>query len=55
MTLLRMLRGAQAGQPSPLGRIIAVLILVGLATGSAPVVIPALRWVVELVKDGDLP
>jgi hypothetical protein len=49
MVLLRMLRGAQAGQPSPLGRLIALLILIGLATGSAPVVIPAVRWIVDLL------
>ena len=29
MVLLRMLRGAQAGQPSPLARLVAVLILIG--------------------------
>jgi hypothetical protein len=49
MVLLRMLRGAQAGQPSPLARLVALLILIGLATGSAPVVIPALRWLVGLL------
>ena len=49
--ILRMLRSSteSGGGPSPLARLLALLLLVGLIGLSAPVLVPALRWVFELL------
>jgi hypothetical protein len=47
--VLRMLRGPRAGQPSPLGRLVALFVLVGLVALSAPVLIPVVRWLLALL------
>jgi hypothetical protein len=49
--ILRMLRRTtESGSgPSPLARLLALLLLIGLLGISAPVLIPVLRWVFELL------
>jgi hypothetical protein len=47
--MLRMLLGTEAGGHSPLARLIAVLLIVGLLGISVPVLIPVFRWVVNLL------
>jgi len=47
--MLRMLLGTEAGGTSPLTRLIAVLLICGLLGFSVPVLIPVLRWVVDLL------
>ena len=44
-----MLLGTASGGPSPLARLIAVLLIVGLLGISAPVMIPVFRWIVNLL------
>jgi hypothetical protein len=47
--MLRMLRGPEAGGHSPLTRLIAVVLIVGLLGFSVSILIPALRWVIGLL------
>jgi hypothetical protein len=47
--MLRMLLGTDTGGHSPLVRLIAVLLIVGLVGISAPVLIPVFRWIVALL------
>jgi hypothetical protein len=48
--ILRMLRGPKAdGGHSPLARLVALLLIVGLCGISAPVLIPVLNWVLGLL------
>lgn len=42
--LLRALRGDRTGEPSPLARLLAGLLVLGLLGVSAPVLLPLLRW-----------
>ena len=44
-----MLRDPVNGGPAPLARLIALVLLLGLLGLSAPVLIPVLRWVVNLL------
>lgn len=46
--LLRALREPRAGRPSPLARLLALLVVLGLLTVSAPVLIPVVRWLTTL-------
>ena len=46
--LLRALRGDRAGSPSPLARLLAVMLVLGLIGVTAPVLVPVVRWVVGL-------
>lgn len=49
--ILRMLRSSttSGNGPSPLARLLAVLVLIGMLGISAPVLIPVLRWIVNLL------
>ncbi len=49
--ILRMLRSTtESGTgPSPLARLLALLLLVGMLGFAAPVLIPVLRWVINLL------
>jgi hypothetical protein len=47
--MLRMLLGTDAGGHSPLARLVALLLVVGLLGLSAPALIPVFRWVVALL------
>jgi hypothetical protein len=47
--LLRLMRDPKSGGPAPLARVIALLLLLGLVGLSAPVLIPVLGWVVNLL------
>ena len=48
--LLRMMRDpGGTGRPAPLARLVAVLLVVGLVALTAPILIPAVRWVVDLL------
>jgi hypothetical protein len=47
--LLRMLHHTSDGRPSPLARLVALLVLVGLVGLSAPVLIPVAVWIFELL------
>jgi hypothetical protein len=47
--MLRMLLGTESGGHSPLTRLIAVLLIIGLLGISVPVLIPVFRWVVSLL------
>jgi hypothetical protein len=47
--LLRLMRDPQTGRPGPLARLMAVLLVAGLVGLSAPVLIPVVRWVVDLL------
>jgi len=44
-----MLRGTGAGGHSPLARLVAGLLLIGMIGISAPVLVPMLRWVISLL------
>ena len=44
-----MLLGTEAGGHSPLARLIAVLLIVGLLGLSVPVLIPVFRWIIDLL------
>ena len=46
--MLRALREPRSGRPSPLARLLAVLLVLGLVGVSAPVLLPAVRWVIGL-------
>lgn len=46
--LLRMLSHTD-GRPSPLARLVALLLLIGLVGLSAPVLVPAVAWVLDLL------
>ena len=46
--VLRALRQPGTGGPSPLARLLAVLVVLGLVTGVSPVVVIALRAVLSL-------
>jgi hypothetical protein len=50
--ILRMLRSStQSGHgPSPLARLLALLLLIVMLGASAPVLIPMVRWVISLVE-----
>jgi len=43
------MRDPGTGRPAPLARLLAVLLVVGLVALSAPVLIPVVRWVVDLL------
>jgi hypothetical protein len=47
--ILRMLRGPETGGPSPLARLLACLLIVGLVGITAPVLIPVFRWILALL------
>jgi hypothetical protein len=47
--MLRMLLGTDAGGHSPLARLVALLLIVGLVGLSAPVLIPVFRWIISLL------
>jgi hypothetical protein len=44
-----MMRDPVSGRPGPLARLVAVVLVVGLVGLSAPVLIPVVRWVVDLL------
>jgi hypothetical protein len=44
-----MMRDPVSGRPGPLARLVAVLLVLGLVGLSAPVLIPVVRWVVDLL------
>ena len=46
--MLRALRVPGTGEPSPLARLCAVLVVLGLLAISAPVAAPVLRWLSAL-------
>lgn len=46
--MLRALRVPGTGGPSPLAKLCAVLVLLGLVAISAPVAAPVLRWLSSL-------
>lgn len=46
--LLRALREPRTGQPSPLARLLAILVVLGMIGVSAPVLFPAVRWLMSL-------
>ncbi len=51
--ILRMMRGRRAGAPSPVARLVAVLVVAGMLVLAAPVLGPllvvALRWLSGLL------
>ncbi|MCE0534345.1 hypothetical protein LWF15_02375 [Kineosporia rhizophila] len=49
--IFRMLRSTtQSGSgPSPLARLLALLLLIGMLGITAPVLVPVLRWVINLL------
>jgi hypothetical protein len=47
--MLRMLLGTEAGGHSPLARLVAVMLLIGMFALSAPVLIPMVRWIFGLL------
>jgi hypothetical protein len=47
--ILRMLRGTETGGHSPLARLLACVMIVGMVAVSAPVLVPVLRWIVGLL------
>jgi hypothetical protein len=44
-----MLRGTETGGHSPLARLVALVLLIGLSGLSAPILIPVIAWVWELL------
>lgn len=46
--LLRALREPRTGHPSPLARLLAIMIVLGMVAVSAPVLFPAVRWIIGL-------
>lgn len=46
--LLRAMRQPRAGSPSPLARMLALVVLVGMVAVSAPVLLPVARWLFSL-------
>jgi hypothetical protein len=47
--ILRMLRGTETGGLSPLARLLALLLIIGLVGLSAPVLISVFIWIVGLL------
>jgi hypothetical protein len=47
--LLRMLRESGTGRPAPLARLLALVLVLGLAALSAPVLIPVAQWLMALL------
>lgn len=47
--LLRALREPGTGRPSPLARMLAALVVLGLLALSAPTLMPVLHWFMSLV------
>ena len=47
--MLRMLLGHNTGGHSPLARLIALLLIIGLVGASVPVLIPVFRWIIALL------
>jgi hypothetical protein len=47
--ILRMMRDPANRGPAPLARLVALLLVVGLVALSAPVLIPVVRWIVDLL------
>ncbi len=48
-SVLRMLREPRSGRPAPAVRLLAVLLVLGLLAVSAPVLLPAVQWVLDLL------
>ena len=46
--LLRSMREPGTGRPSPLARLLAVIVVVGMVAISAPTLMPVVRWFVSL-------
>ena len=46
--LLKVMRQPLAGRPSGLARLLALLVVVGMVTVSAPVLVPVARWFLTL-------
>jgi hypothetical protein len=46
--VLRTLRGSRTGEPTPGRRLLALLVIVGLVGLSAPVLLPAVAWLLSL-------
>jgi hypothetical protein len=44
-----MLREPRSGRPGPAARLVALLLVVGLVAASAPVLLPVVRWVLDLL------
>jgi hypothetical protein len=47
--ILRMMRDPASRGPAPLARLVALLLVIGLVGLSAPVLIPVVRWIVDLL------
>jgi hypothetical protein len=47
--ILRMLRGTETGGHSPLTRLVACVLLIGMIAISAPVLVPVFQWVLALL------
>lgn len=47
--MLRALREPGTGRPSPLARLLAVVVVLGMVAISAPTAMPVLRWVLTLL------
>jgi hypothetical protein len=47
--LLRMLREPHSGRPAPLARLLAVVLVIGLVGITAPVLLPAVGWLLGLL------
>ena len=47
--LLKALREPGTGRPSPVARLLAVLVVIGLLALTAPVAMPVLRWFASLL------
>ena len=46
--MLRALREPESGGPSPLTRLLAVLVVLAMVAVSAPVALPVVRWLASL-------
>ena len=46
--LLRSMREPGTGRPSPLARLLAVIVVVGMVAISAPTLMPVVRWLASL-------
>jgi hypothetical protein len=47
--ILRLLREPRTGRPAPLARLLALLVVLGLVGLSAPALMPALYWLLDLL------
>jgi hypothetical protein len=47
--ILRMLRGTETGGHSPLARLVACVLIIGMVGISAPVLLPVFRWIISLL------